>query len=117
MSQMEDLETPVTIAPMTEASPLLRGWWRLVDMRIGIIPLPLFPLMLALMAGFVWLGKLPPELTMMIPLIALGAYVCAEIGKSIPTFAISEAPRSSRPSCHSTWSTRIFQSRGPRSPQ
>jgi hypothetical protein len=46
---------------MTEARPLLRGWWRLVDMRIGIIPLPLFPLILALMAAFVWLGKLLPE--------------------------------------------------------
>jgi Na+/citrate or Na+/malate symporter len=69
---------------MTEASPLPRGWWRLVDMRMGIIPLPLFPLMLVLMARFVWLGKLPPELTMMIPLLALGAYVCAEIGKNIP---------------------------------
>jgi hypothetical protein len=33
MSQIEHLETPVTIAPMTEASPLLRGWWRRVDMR------------------------------------------------------------------------------------
>ena len=84
MSQIEHLETPVTIAPMTEAGPLLRGWWRLVDMRIGIIPLPLFPLIVVLMAGFVWLGKLPPELTMMIPLLALGAYVCAEIGKNIP---------------------------------
>jgi hypothetical protein len=41
MSQIEHLETPVTIAPMTEASPLPRGWWRLVDMRMGIIPLPL----------------------------------------------------------------------------
>src|ERR1700744_3292724 len=84
MSQIEHLETPVTIAPMTEANPLLRGWWRLVDMRIGIIPLPLFPLIVVLMVGFVWLGKLPPDLTMMIPLIALGAYICAEIGKNIP---------------------------------
>ena len=84
MSQIEHLETPVTIAPMTEARPLLRGWWRLVDMRIGIIPLPLFPLIVVLMAGFVWLGKLPPDLTMMISLLALGAYVCAEIGKNIP---------------------------------
>jgi len=84
MAQIEHLEGAATIAPMTEASVLLRGWWRLVDMRIGIIPLPLFPLILVLMAGFVWLGKLPPDLTMMIPLIALGAYVCAEIGKNIP---------------------------------
>jgi malate:Na+ symporter len=84
MGQVEHLEAPVTIAPMTEASPLLRSWWRLVDMRIGIIPLPLFPLIIALMVGFVWLGKLPPDLTMMIPLLALGAYVCAEIGRNIP---------------------------------
>ena len=74
----------MTIAPMTEARPLLRAWWRLVDRRIGIIPLPLFPLIIALMVGFVWLGKLPPDLTMMIPLLALGAYVCAEIGRNIP---------------------------------
>jgi hypothetical protein len=58
MSQRDGLEVPVAISPMTEAKPLLRAWWRLVDMRIGIIPLPLFPLILALMAGFVWLGKL-----------------------------------------------------------
>ncbi len=84
MGQVEHQEAPVTIAPMTEARPLLRGWWRLVDMRIGIIPLPLFPLIVALMAGFVWLGKLPPDLTMMIPVIALAAFVCAEIGRNIP---------------------------------
>ena len=47
MGQVEHLEAPVTIAPMTEARPLLRSWWRLVDMRIGIIPLPLFPLIIA----------------------------------------------------------------------
>ena len=69
VEQVEHLEPPVTIAPMTEARPLLRTWWQLVDMRIGIIPLPLFPLIVALMAGFVWLGKLPPDLTMMIPLL------------------------------------------------
>ena len=84
MAQIEHLEGAATIAPMTGASARLRGWWRLVDMRIGIIPLPLFPLILVLVAGFVWLGKVPPDLTMMIPLIALGAYVCAEIGKNIP---------------------------------
>ena len=84
MGQVEHLEAPVTIAPVTEARPWLRAWWQIVDMRIGIIPLPLFPLIIALMVGFVWLGKLPPDLTMMISLLALGAYVCAEIGRNIP---------------------------------
>jgi len=86
MDQAHGIGQPPTgaVAPMTGAGPGLRFWWRVMDTRIGIIPLPLFPLILALMAGFVWLGKLPPDLTMMIPLIALGAYVCAEIGKHIP---------------------------------
>jgi CCS family citrate carrier protein len=84
MDQVERLDAAGAVAPVTEAGTGLRLWWRLMDTRIGIIPLPLFPVILALMAGFVWLGKLPPDLTMMIPLIALGAYVCAEIGKNIP---------------------------------
>jgi CCS family citrate carrier protein len=84
MAQIERREDAATISPMRGAGPFLRRWWRLVDLRIGIIPLPLFPLILVLMGGFVWLGKLPPDLTMMIPLIALGAYVCAEIGNNIP---------------------------------
>lgn len=66
------------------APPALKRWWTLVDMRIGIVPLPLYPVILALMAGFVWLGKLPPDLTMMIPLLALGAFTCAEIGRRLP---------------------------------
>lgn len=70
----------------------LRAWWRLVDRRIGIIPLPLYPVILALLAGFVILGKLPPDLTIMIPVLALGAYTCAQIGKSIPVLRDIGAP-------------------------
>ena len=62
----------------------LHRWWRLVDTHVGIIPLPLYPLILAVIAGFVAIGKLPPDLTTMIPLIALGAYTCAEIGRRVP---------------------------------
>jgi CCS family citrate carrier protein len=62
----------------------LRAWWRLVDRRIGIIPLPLYPIILALIAGFVLQGKVGSDLTMMIPVIALGAFTCAEIGRRIP---------------------------------
>lgn len=59
-------------------------WWRMLDSKIGIIPLPVYPLILALIAALVWLGKLPADLTTMIPLIALGAYTTAEIGKRLP---------------------------------
>jgi len=75
------------IAPAPEAAPEIGAralWWRLVDGKIGIIPLPLYPIILALIAALVGLGKLPPDLTTMIPLIALGAFTAAEIGKRVP---------------------------------
>ena len=62
-------------------------WWRLVDQKIGIIPLPLYPVILVLIAALVGLGKVPPDLTTMIPLIALGAFTAAEIGKRVPGLA------------------------------
>ena len=74
----------VTLAGTRPASEGMRRWWRLVDRSVGIIPVPLFPVIFALAAGFVWLGKLPADLTTMIPVIALGAYICAEIGRRIP---------------------------------
>jgi malate:Na+ symporter len=49
-----------------------------------VIPLPLWPVILALLAGFVLIGKLPADLTTMIPVIGLGAYTCAELGRRIP---------------------------------
>ncbi len=75
---------PQSAIPQRDGAGTLRRWWRLVDTRIGIIPLPLYPLILAVLVGFVLIGKVPPDLTVMIPLIALGAYTCAEIGRRIP---------------------------------
>ena len=49
-----------------------------------MIPLPLWPVILALLVGFVLIGKLPADLTTMIPVIGLGAYTCAELGRRIP---------------------------------
>ena len=59
-------------------------WWRLVDGKIGVIPLPLYPLLILLLAALDRLGKLAPDLTTAIPLLALGAFTAAEIGKRLP---------------------------------
>ncbi|WP_205216048.1 2-hydroxycarboxylate transporter family protein [Acidibrevibacterium fodinaquatile] len=72
------------VPPKTGARAL---WWRLVDGKVGIIPLPLYPVILVLIAALVGLGKVPPDLTTMIPLIALGAFTAAEIGKRVPGLA------------------------------
>jgi len=60
------------------------GWWRIVDTRIGIVPVPIFVILLALIAGFVLTGKVPSDILMAIVLLAVGGFACAEIGKRLP---------------------------------
>jgi malate:Na+ symporter len=55
-----------------------------MDFKIGIVPLPLFLLLLALIAGFNLTGRLPSDLPMAIVLLAMGGFTCAEIGKRLP---------------------------------
>src|SRR3984893_5955985 len=52
--------------------------------RIGIIPLPVYLVLVALVAGFSLTGKI----SMMIAALALGGFTCAEIGKHIPLLRI-----------------------------
>ena len=33
-----------------------RGWWRIIDTRIGIIPVPVYVILFALLAGFTYTG-------------------------------------------------------------
>ena len=60
------------------------GWWKLMETRIGIIPLPVFFLMAALIYGFVESGKMASEISMAIVVFAFFGFTCAEIGKRIP---------------------------------
>ena len=60
------------------------GWWRIIDFKIGVIPLPVYVLMLALLATFVMIGKLKGDISTAIALLAFGGFTCAEIGKRLP---------------------------------
>jgi malate:Na+ symporter len=60
------------------------GWWRLMEYRIGIIPLPVFVVMGALIAGFVMIGKISAEISMAIVVFSFFGFLCAELGKRIP---------------------------------
>jgi CCS family citrate carrier protein len=55
-----------------------------MDVRIGIVPLPLAIVIAALLAAFVRLGKVPADLTTNILTLSLGGFACAELGKHIP---------------------------------
>jgi len=60
------------------------GWWKLMETRIGIIPLPVYVLLVALIAGFVATGKVPTDISVSIAVLAVGGFTCAELGKRIP---------------------------------
>jgi len=60
------------------------GWWRIMEIRIGIIPLPVFVLMGVLILVFVATGKISSEISMAIVVFSFFGFLCAEIGKRIP---------------------------------
>src|SRR5947208_1229144 len=60
------------------------GWWRLVDFKIGIIPLPIYAILLVLIAILTYLGEIKSDAPTMIAVLVLGGFTCAEIGKRLP---------------------------------
>ncbi|HLZ67538.1 MAG TPA: 2-hydroxycarboxylate transporter family protein [Aliidongia sp.] len=60
------------------------GWWKIVDWQIGIIPMPIFVILLVLIAAFVVTGKVPSDILMATALLAMGGFTCAELGKRLP---------------------------------
>src|SRR6476660_4436859 len=61
-----------------------QGWWRIVDMRIGIVPIPIYVILVALLAGFTYTGDIKGEISIMIAILVIGGFTCAEIGKRTP---------------------------------
>lgn len=67
-----------------EAPAAVRAWWRVMARRIGIVPVPLALLILAIAAAFTVLGEAPSDLPMNIAVLGLGGFAAAEIGRRIP---------------------------------
>jgi CCS family citrate carrier protein len=61
-----------------------QGWWKIMDMRIGIIPIPIYVILCALLAGFTYTGDIKGEVSVMIAVLVIGGFTCAEIGKRLP---------------------------------
>ena len=61
-----------------------QGWWRLMDSRIGIIPLPVYLLLAALIGGFAVTGKVPTDISVSMAILVVGGFTCAEVGKRLP---------------------------------
>jgi CCS family citrate carrier protein len=76
-----------TIAAPAAAAPRRfwpHGWWKLMETRIGVVPLPVYALLAALIAGFVASGKVPADISVSIAILAVGGFTCAELGKRLP---------------------------------
>src|SRR5271167_4868329 len=77
--------TESAVAVQGAAEPFWpKGWWAIVDYKIGIIPLPVFIVLLAVISGFAATGTVPSDILMAIVLLSMGGFTCAELGKRIP---------------------------------
>ena len=75
-------EASQSTSPSAIARPA--PWRRALDLKIGIIPLPVYLILWGLVVAFVALGKVPSDLLMNIAILTLGGFTCAEIGKRLP---------------------------------
>jgi malate:Na+ symporter len=81
---MQETQTIAPPAPIAAESFWPKGWWSIVDFKIGIIPLPVFLILLAVIGGFAATGTVPSDILMAIVLLSMGGFTCAELGKRIP---------------------------------
>jgi malate:Na+ symporter len=60
------------------------GWWRLTQLRVGVVPLPVYVICVAAIGCFCAQGKLSAEISVAVAVLAIGGFTCAEIGKRLP---------------------------------
>ena len=80
VSDMAEASQSTSPSAMVRPAP----WRRALDLKIGIIPLPVYLILWGLVVAFTALGKVPPDLLMNIAILTLGGFTCAEIGKRLP---------------------------------
>jgi malate:Na+ symporter len=82
----QDTELLKLTTPSTSAAARFwpNGWWSIVDFKIGIVPLPVFVILLAVIALYALTGSVPSDILMAIVLLSMGGFACAELGKRIP---------------------------------
>jgi malate:Na+ symporter len=60
------------------------GWWRVMDFKIGIISLPIYVILVGLVAALTMQGEIKSDAPTMIAVLVLGGFSCAEIGRRMP---------------------------------
>jgi malate:Na+ symporter len=83
-SQTRDAARPVAASSNAATKFWPEGWWKLMDYKIGIIPIPVYIILLLLVALLTSEGEIKPDAPTMIAVLVLGGFTCAEIGKRLP---------------------------------
>lgn len=84
------MSTASTTAREADVNPELSGhpwrarWWNLMDRDVGIIPIPIYVLLVALLIGFTAMDVVPGDVTMVIAVMTVFAFTLGEIGKRAP---------------------------------
>ena len=78
--------TPASAEQQAAGLSIPRIFRNLARTRIGIVPLPVYVLLLALIGGFVATGKVPNDICVSIAILTVGGFSCAELGKRLPYF-------------------------------
>jgi hypothetical protein len=76
-NQMQNTESTEFPGQSTVEGFWPKGWWSIVDFKIGIVPLPVFIVLLAVIAGFAATGSVPSDILMAIVLLSMGGFTCA----------------------------------------
>jgi malate:Na+ symporter len=91
------LESPVQQAEYGQStdvgkSGFRKTWWRLMDTRIGIVPLPVLLVLAVVIYVSAHQGKMSSQLSPMIALLGTCSFVCYEIGRRLPVFSSIGGP-------------------------
>lgn len=94
MRQAEQATAPRAVAGAEQgrANPgWLRAWLKLMDVQIGVVPLPIFLALLAVIGVMTVKGKVPSDLSMSIGVLAVGGFVFMELGKRVRLISVTGA--------------------------
>ena len=85
---MPDPESPRPAPSKEKFWP--QGWWRLMELRVGVLPVPVLVVLGGVLSAFIVTGKFPAsgktpnDVCTMLAVLAVGGFVCAELGKRLP---------------------------------
>ena len=80
--QMQSVESATLAKPAASEGFWPKGWWSIVDFKIGIIPLPVFVVLIAVIAGFAATGTVPSDILMAIVLLSMGGLHLRRTGQA-----------------------------------